>query len=231
MTDELKGLATALAKAQREIALAEKDSENPLFHSRYASLASVWSACREPLTKNGLSVVQLPGRFADGCVEVTTMLLHESGQRIESTMSTPVPPAKNKKGETIAAADPQIVGSAVTYLRRFALAAMVGVAPNDDDSRASVDHGKQRRQTQANTPPSHVNEKGEVILPGEAKKWEGNGGKPLTEVSTTVLTYAHNWFQKNSGDKVLLEAIEDVIESRKKDDGTERQPEDPSDTT
>ena len=126
---ELNELAAALCKAQAEIEGASKDSTNPFFKSNYADLASIWTACRGPLTKHGLSVVQLPGRFADGCVEVTTMLLHESGQSITSTISTPVPQATNKKGEVIAPADPQIVGSAITYLRRYSLAAMVGVAP------------------------------------------------------------------------------------------------------
>lgn len=120
-------LATALAKAQEGIRSAAKTSVNPHYGSRYADLASVWAACRESLTRNGLSVVQMPNYDPnDGCVSVTTILLHTSREYILSTARAP-----------ITKADPQAVGSAITYLRRYALAAFVGVAPDDDDGEAA----------------------------------------------------------------------------------------------
>ena len=57
-SQSIAALASALAKAQSEISGAVKDSANPFFKSKYADLESVWSACRKPLTSNGLSVVQ-----------------------------------------------------------------------------------------------------------------------------------------------------------------------------
>ena len=127
-SDTLKDLAPALAKAQRSIKAAVKDSVNPHFRSKYADLGAVWEACREALTANGLSVVQMPVDVADGRVGLTTMLLHESGEFVSSTVSTPL--TKN---------DAQGVGSALTYLRRYALAAMVGVVADDeDDGNAAV---------------------------------------------------------------------------------------------
>lgn len=123
---ELKDLATALAKAQASVKGAVKDSTNPAFRSKYADLESVWDACRKPLTDNGLSVSQWPGRDEVGAATLTTMLLHSSGQWIKGTASTAL--SKN---------DAQGVGSALTYLRRYALAAVASVAPEDDDGNAA----------------------------------------------------------------------------------------------
>lgn len=124
-SEQIKDIATALAKAQAEIEGAKKDSTNPHFKSSYADLASVWDACRKALTGNGLSVVQGP-MSDEGRVGVTTMLMHSSGQWLESTFF--MRPTKD---------DPQGAGSALTYARRYALAAMVGVAPEDDDGNAA----------------------------------------------------------------------------------------------
>lgn len=114
-------LAEALAKAQAEIKGATKDSDNPFFKSKYADLESVWEACRTALTNHGIAVIQ--GPHASGqTLFVTTMLLHSSGEWARSTLST-----------TLKDQSPQVVGSATTYLRRYGLSAMAGVAPKDDD--------------------------------------------------------------------------------------------------
>jgi hypothetical protein len=119
-------LAAALCKAQAQMEGAKKDANNPHFKSKYADLASVWDAIRAPLTSNGLSVVQLL-RSISGGVEVETILMHASGQQISDVFA--VPATKN---------DAQGYGSAATYARRYALMAMVGVAPEDDDGNAAV---------------------------------------------------------------------------------------------
>lgn len=125
-SESIKELAAALAKAQAEIKGAAKTGENPHFRSRYADLASTWDACRDALTKHGLSIVQSPGGDDPEIVRMTTRLLHESGEWIEDTLA--MRPVKS---------DPQGIGSATTYARRYALAAMVGVAPEDDDGNAA----------------------------------------------------------------------------------------------
>lgn len=126
---ELGELAPALAKAQSAIKGAVKDSANPFFKSTYADLDSVWGACREPLTTNGLAVVQSP-RAEGPVVYVDTMLLHSSGQWIRGSLSV------RAKDES-----PQAVGSCITYLRRYALQSFVGVAPEDDDGEAAMERG------------------------------------------------------------------------------------------
>lgn len=120
-SEQIQELATALAKAQGEMTLASEDKVNPHFKSSYASLGSVWDACRIPLSKNGLSIIQNP-QVENGELFLVTMLLHSSGQWMKSKM--PVTNAKNT---------PQALGSCITYMRRYALSSMVGIAPGDDD--------------------------------------------------------------------------------------------------
>lgn len=140
---ELDKLATALAKAQTVIATAKRESKNPFFQSSYADLASVWEACREALTSNGLSVAQFPG-FHDGVATVDTMLLHSSGQWLQATAGAP-----------IAKQDAQGVGSALTYLRRYALAAVASVSPADDDGNAASSAKRARYGVPAGNPDQH----------------------------------------------------------------------------
>jgi hypothetical protein len=119
-------LAEALSAAQKDIQGAVRESTNPFFKSKYADLASVWNACRVALTKNGLSVAQTTSATTEQGIPVETMLMHSSGEWIAGTLT--VQPVKN---------DPQAMGSAITYARRYALAAIVGVAPEDDDGNAA----------------------------------------------------------------------------------------------
>lgn len=126
-SNTIGALAKALAAAQGMMKHAVKDSANPHFRSKYADLASCLEAVREPLSKNGIAIVQLPSRSADGLVELTTMLVHESGEWIGSTAATRV--AKD---------DAQGMGSAVTYLRRYSLMSVTGLGADDDDGEAAV---------------------------------------------------------------------------------------------
>jgi hypothetical protein len=132
-------LAAALAKAQGAMNGAKKDAKNPFFKSQYADLASVWDACRAPLSANGLAVIQTTGGQA-GAVEVITTLAHTSGEWIRGVLA--LHPVK---------ADPQGIGSAITYARRYALAAIVGIAPEDDDGNAAS--GKTAEATRGPLPP------------------------------------------------------------------------------
>lgn len=124
---EIKDLATALAKAQEKLKPATKDGENPHFKSQYATLQSVWNAARAALTPNGLSVCQTFSETDGSSMAITTTLMHTSGQWISGTLT--IRPTK---------ADPQGIGSAVSYGRRYSLASIVGiVADEDDDGNAA----------------------------------------------------------------------------------------------
>ena len=139
-SENINELATALAKAQGSMTHAKKDSDNPFFKSSYADLASVWEACRKQLSDNGLSIVQLPEEATTGLV-LRTMLLHSSGQYITSHYSIPV--SKN---------DAQAYGSALTYARRYALAAIVGVYQDDDDANGATGKPEAPKAVQQNKP-------------------------------------------------------------------------------
>lgn len=132
MSDAINEISAALAKAQGQIEGASKGKVNPAFKSKYADLASIWDACREALSTNGLAVLQIPNETPDGML-LTTMVTHSSGQWFRS--SYPVRPVQ---------ATPQGLGSAITYARRYALMAMVGIAPEDDDGEAAMGRGPQQ---------------------------------------------------------------------------------------
>ena len=124
-SEQINELAAALSKAQASITGALKDSANPFFKSKYADLASCWDACRKQLTDNGLSVIQTTDIVSDTVV-VRTTLAHSSGQWVSGIL-----PVKTKDES------PQAQGSGITYARRYALAAIVGLAQIDDDAEAA----------------------------------------------------------------------------------------------
>lgn len=127
-SEQINELAAALAKAQGQIEGAKKSSSNPFFKSKYADLAECWNTCREALTANEISVIQMPEEINEnGRLNITTMLAHSSGQYISSTLTM-----------TVTKLDPQAIGSAITYGRRYALAAMVGLAQEDDDGEKAM---------------------------------------------------------------------------------------------
>lgn len=125
-SESIANLAKALSTVQGKLTYAKKDSKNPFFKSNYADLESVWDACRDLLSNNGLAVTQFPGEYFDGTMSLTTIITHSSGEWISQIMSVPVTKP-----------DAQGAGSALTYMRRYALAAVVGVVQADDDGNAA----------------------------------------------------------------------------------------------
>ena len=125
-SETITAIIPALLKAQGEFAPAVKAKVNPHFKSKYVPLDAVLDAIAEPLRKNGIGILQ-PTDVQDARIMLVTRLVHESGEWIEGRY--PVHPVK---------ADPQGEGSALTYARRYALMALVGIAPEDDDGNAAV---------------------------------------------------------------------------------------------
>ena len=139
-SDEINELAQALCKAQGTISGARKDKTNPFFKSNYADLGSVTEAIRESFCENDLAYTQtnLP---ADNGVTVVTTLMHKSGQWIRGFLFLPATKL-----------DPQQFGSAITYARRYGLAAMAGVVQEDDDGNGAS-KGAANTTTQPNNKP------------------------------------------------------------------------------
>jgi hypothetical protein len=130
MSTEVGEIAKVLPKAQAAMGEVFKNANNPAFKSKYADLAAVIEAVVPALNKHGITLLQ-PASFDGQCVNVATMLMHESGQWLRCTLASP-----------LAKRDAQGIGSAVTYLRRYGLQAMSGVAPEDDDGNAASQPGQ-----------------------------------------------------------------------------------------
>lgn len=160
-------IAFALSKAQGQMDAAIKGSDNPFFKTKYASLSEIWDACRKPLSDNELAIVQFPetkflgepeiyewtaksqekrlGVKTITEVKVITLLIHSSGEWFKNELSTLLP-----------GGDAQSVGGGVTYMRRYALAPLVGVAPEDDDAESGQEQSRQQQQSAAPTGPETI---------------------------------------------------------------------------
>ena len=153
-SESIKELATALCKAQSEMKFAVKDAANPFFKSRYADLASVIEAVKLPFANNGISFVQGTD-FEDTAVIIETMLMHSSGEWLSSRLK--MQPVKN---------DPQSVGSAITYGKRYGLQAIAGVPSDDDDGNAATHQSEPAAKPAPAKPmPAKVKEAAAAIKP------------------------------------------------------------------
>lgn len=162
-------IAAAIAKAQSEFGTVTRDSTADIqgrdgkrgYSYTYATLADSIAAVTKALTENEIALIQ-PTTSSRGAITVTTILAHGSGEWISSDLSMPVADAKA-----------QAVGSAISYARRYALQAFVGIAPEDDDGAAA----------QANPPPDEPRAGSRKVT---TPKGNGNGGskKPPTEPKT-----------------------------------------------
>jgi hypothetical protein len=119
-SESINELAAALAKAQGAMRNAAYNRTNPHFKNKYADLASVLDAAREPLSANGLALVQQT-LGNDGRLWLRSTLLHSSGQWMAAEYPLP------------GGGKPQEIGAALTYARRYSLSALVGIAADDDD--------------------------------------------------------------------------------------------------
>ncbi len=135
-------ISKALINVQKQLNPAIKDAKNPFTKSNYATLNSVMSACHQLLLQNGILLTQMPVpapvELGTGHIALETKLIHaDSGQWLSSTTVIPLP--KN---------DPQGMGSAITYARRYSLCAMLGIITEDDDGNAASLNEHTNQQTQ-----------------------------------------------------------------------------------
>jgi len=135
MNNQKSQIALAIIKAQLEMGIAKKDSINPFFRNHYADLNSIREACMPALNKHGIAVLQ-PTVQVDGKNYVKTLLLHESGESIESITEI----IFNKPN------DAQAQGSGITYARRYGLQSLVNVGAEDDDGNKAVEKPKQKER-------------------------------------------------------------------------------------
>jgi len=126
-SEGITNLAVSLLTAQKSIGTAIKGSQNPYFKSKYADFTAVIDAVKEPLNSNGICFLQAVNMVCEKPV-VETILLHETGEWLSSI--TPVYCLKIN--------DPQALGSGITYAKRYALQAMLGLPTEDDDGNSAA---------------------------------------------------------------------------------------------
>lgn len=126
-SDQTDKIFAAFVTAQSQLGGVFKDSDNPHFRSRYASLENVIDAAKPVLTACELGFMQHIGARTEMGISVTTMLVHTSGQFIGDTQILPM-----------IKADPQAAGSAITYARRYGLMSMLGLPATDDDAEEAT---------------------------------------------------------------------------------------------
>jgi hypothetical protein len=167
MSPTIGELAKALCAAQAKLEPALKNATNPHLKSRYADLASCYAAARDVLCAHGLSIVQLPGFAEHDSVTLHTRLIHTSGEYIGADV-----------GIRLGTVTPQALGSALTYLRRYAYSAAIGLSTADDDgSAASIEPAPPRRVVEQSA-PAPVRASGDPSCPicGGAM-WDNRPGK------------------------------------------------------
>lgn len=149
-SEQINELAAALAKAQAEMKAADMNATNPFLKNRYADLGSIIEAVRPAIAKHGLAFAQMP-TFDGATVTVDTIIMHASGQWLSSTLGVSI---EGEKGLSLA----QVMGKAITYLRRYGLSAMFGVyADKDDDGNgAGPDSAQHVEQRKAQAPAGDV---------------------------------------------------------------------------
>lgn len=193
----------ALAKAQGAIEGAKKDTDNPFFKSKYADLASVWDACRKQLSENGIGVLQFPDFDPETkIVSVETILTHSAGY--EKSFRTRVPLSK---------VDAQGVGSGITYARRYALMAAIGIAPEDDDGNAAAEKGY-NANTGKRTSNSLKQEEAWAKFQDKVHNINGADAKrdywERKDVQAAISAWPQNW--RDAAQEYIENAIEDDLQ-------------------
>ena len=203
-SEQLNELAAALTKAQAQLHAADADAvgqverDGSVQSYRYATLTSVWNSVRKPLTKNGLSILQTCERGNRGELRLTTMLLHESGQWVSGTAVVPV-----------SAPTAQGFGSALTYARRYGLAAMVGLCVEEDDdgaaatARSRMQGSRPTAGARSNRAPGNAPD--EVTVANNGENWQQVPYNRATEVD--LKSFAREYAEAKGLDSIGIEDI------------------------
>lgn len=155
MSDSITKIVGALLKVQKEVEPVTKNKANPYFKSRYADLSAVYETVRDLLTKNEIVVFQSGEDTGEnGSIVLTTLLLHVSGEWLSSSFRVPL--VKN---------DPQALGSAITYARRYGLTSAIGLSTEDDDAESAM--GRVQKPAITHSTPSRS---GTLVEPEKSAK-------------------------------------------------------------
>ena len=196
-SEKIDLISKALVAAQKEIRPAVRDSKNPYFRSSYADLTAVVDAIKEPLNRHGISFLQLVHSGDRDTVE--TVLLHESGQYIST--ETRIYCAKPN--------DPQAFGSGITYTKRYALQAALGLPTEDDDGNKAADKTDSHQEDRPE-PAFRPTSEPAPQTPRSVKKSEKGLNAEQLEFCEKVKSALE---EKSAGKKVNIQTVRALIES------------------
>lgn len=166
-------IAKALHSAQASVKAAIKSTENKFFSSKYADLVAVWEAARGPLQANNLAVCQIPAHLPSGEAALETILMHTSGEWLSGVY--PLMPIKK---------DPQGYGAALSYAKRYALSAMLGIVSEAEDDDGETSQGRTKVSTKGEA------QKKKPVWTEDQKKEAGEIRSQLMELGADALTRA-----------------------------------------
>lgn len=167
-SESIANLATALSQFQAEMPSVHMDATNKFLGNRYASLGAMVDTARPFLAARGLSVSQIVVTY-DGQIGVETILMHASGEWISNTA---ILPPNAEKGKTAA----QVAGSTITYLRRYAYAAILGLYADEDNDGNGQQSGHQKQSQ----PQQPLDKQAKQEAAGNGSKWPPRPWKPET---------------------------------------------------
>lgn len=183
-SESLVKLAPALVAAQKKMGAALKDAKNPFFKSKYADLNAVIDASVPTLNEEGIAVLQ-----AVNGMDVETILLHESGEYVASC--TPIVVAKQN--------DPQALGSAISYAKRYGLQAMAVLKAEDDDGEGAMGRDTKTSTKQEVKMTKQEFDKSQQVTSGKVEAKVEEKAAPKTEVKEAVVTKAKSgWASKRA---------------------------------
>ena len=204
-SETIAKLAEALSRAQAEMPAAKFNSVNPFLKNNYADLGSIIDTAKPVLGKHGLAVTQLT--FNDGDrVGVETVMTHASGEWISTQFSLPPADEKGKSGA-------QVAGSIITYLRRYSLAAILGMYSDEDTDGNEVKQELKPREGK----PAEMPVASETVTIEDACKTTTSEGKPYGEMAIVglekMLSAMHAKLAKNELTPVEKAEVEHKIKA------------------
>ena len=197
-SESTKEIATALSSFQGKMTAVKKDATNPFYKSKYASLDTIWETIRKPLSENGLAITQTMGIYDTTNSVLTTTLYHTSGEWVSGELL--LNPVKN---------DPQGLGSAITYARRYSRSAILGLVSDDDDDANTATKPAQEAKAPVETPQKSETIDG-ITLPQTKKIHATAKEKGLSPESAR--SYMQKTFKKLSTKELTKEEASTMIE-------------------
>ena len=200
-SENISKLAVSLVKFNSEVSKISKDAKNPFFKSNYVTLDKLIEATRPMLQDNGLVVMQSPLSKEDGSIGIQTLLIHESGEFIESEPIFMKPAKAN---------DPQQAGSIISYMRRYSYQAILNLNTGEDDdcNKATSDEDKQAKMNAKNYSSNYNYSTPKLITEAQRKRLN----VIATGVDTNVVRNIIAGYGFNNSQEITMDKYNEICE-------------------